>query len=229
LVATGNGAVSIEIGAVAVATGAVAVATGAVAVATGAVSPGRGARAIGCGADALKTQAEDSARLLAKVDNPEQATTVVRRQCTTAFTLLKQTMRELHSFFYLPTFPQNELSRLGLEPHSKARVEQTEPKIHAGSEIKPLTYGQVRMTCWVEESGEQRIPRDINGLMLFTRISDEPITETSALHESQRHTTHRFILNYPQELRGKTVYYSLRWEKTGALGPWSLIQSFVIP
>jgi hypothetical protein len=179
--------------------------------------------------DALKTQAASCAGLLAKVDNPEQSTIVVRRQCRTAFTLLKKTMREMHRFFYLSTFPQNELARLGLEPHSKARSEQTELKIHVGSETKPLTYGQVRMTVWVEETGEQRIPRDMDGIVLFTRISDAPIAETSELHESQRHTTHRFILNYPQELRGKTVYYSLRWEKTGALGPWSLIQSFVIP
>ncbi|MDR3325280.1 MAG: hypothetical protein LBS82_04780 [Spirochaetaceae bacterium] len=201
----------------------------------GAVETGSGTNAARWGIpapllDALKTQTASCAGLLAKTSEPEQATSVVRWQCTTAFALLKQTMRQMHRFFYLPTFPENELSRLGLEPHSKTRSEQTEPKIHAGSKVKLLTYGQVMMICWVEETGEQRIPRDMDGLMLFTRISDEPITETSELHESQRYTTHRFILDYPQELRGKTVYCSLRWESaSNVLGPWSLIGSFMIP
>jgi hypothetical protein len=181
-------------------------------------------------ATALSAQADKCFELLRKVEDPTTATSVVRKQCATAFVLLRHTMRELHAFFYLSTFPEEALARLGLTVHDDTPSAHPEPEIHVGNEFKPVAYGQVEMTIWVEESGEQRIPANMSGAVLFTQVSDTPITETSELHTSELYTTHRFVLSFPQELRGKTVYYSLRWQnKRGKRGEWSLIGSFVIP
>ncbi|MDR3324548.1 MAG: hypothetical protein LBS82_00980 [Spirochaetaceae bacterium] len=179
---------------------------------------------------ALGPQVDVCFELLRKVKDPTTATAVIRNQCATAFVLLRHTMRELHAFFYLPTFSVAALERLGLSVHDDTPTAHPEPEIHVGSEFKPVDYGQVEMTIWVEESGERRIPTNMSGAVLFTQVSDTPITETSELHTSELYTTHRFVLSFPQELRGKTVYYSLRWQnKKGKRGQWSLIGSFVIP
>jgi hypothetical protein len=179
---------------------------------------------------ALDVQSEKCVVLLRKLEDPSQSTPVVREQCATAFVLLRHIMRELHAFFYLSTFPVEALARLGLTPHDDTPSAHPKPEIHVGSEIKILAYGHVEVTIWVEESGEQRIPANMGGVVLFTRMSDTPITETSDLHESKLYTTHRFVLDFPQELRGKTVYYSLCWQNgRGNIGPYSLIGSFTIP
>ncbi|MDR3133124.1 MAG: hypothetical protein LBU42_03775 [Prevotellaceae bacterium] len=73
-------------------------------------------------------------------------------------------------------------------------------------------------------------PRGVHGAELLFTVSDTIITNHDQLLASLFDTRSPFRITFPDSQRGKTVYYSLRWQNTtGQKGPWNQIQSAVIP
>jgi peptide methionine sulfoxide reductase MsrA len=61
-------------------------------------------------------------------------------------------------------------------------------------------------------------------------ISDVPVIDTNELIRTVFDTHTPITLEFEGHDRGKTVYFALRWENTrGEKGPWSAIQSAIIP
>jgi hypothetical protein len=61
-------------------------------------------------------------------------------------------------------------------------------------------------------------------------ISDVPVVDVNELIHSAFDTRTPFSLEFQGHERGKTVYLALRWENTrGEKGPWSSVQSAIIP
>ncbi|MDR1273488.1 MAG: hypothetical protein LBK12_02965, partial [Odoribacteraceae bacterium] len=61
-------------------------------------------------------------------------------------------------------------------------------------------------------------------------ISETPVVNVDDLTHSAFDTRTPFNLEFRGEERGKAVYFCLRWENTrGEKGPWSEIQSAIIP
>jgi hypothetical protein len=73
-------------------------------------------------------------------------------------------------------------------------------------------------------------PFGVHGAELVFAISDTPITNHDDLTNSRIDTRTPFHFTFPDPQRGKTLYFSLRWENTtGEKGPWNAIQSIIIP
>jgi hypothetical protein len=73
-------------------------------------------------------------------------------------------------------------------------------------------------------------PKGQHGAEIAWVISDVPPTKWADLIHSNIDTNSPFTLEFENDQRGKTVYFALRWENTrGEKGPWSVIQSAVIP
>ncbi|MDR1182269.1 MAG: hypothetical protein LBL13_09880 [Bacteroidales bacterium] len=73
-------------------------------------------------------------------------------------------------------------------------------------------------------------PAGQHGVEIRWVISDTPIVDMSMLPNSSFDTHTPFTLEFEGHDRGKTVYFCLRWENTrGEKGPWSEIQSAIIP
>jgi hypothetical protein len=61
-------------------------------------------------------------------------------------------------------------------------------------------------------------------------LSETPPTRWEELIHSEIDTNSPFVLQFENDQRGRTIYFALRWENTrGEKGPWSEIQSAIIP
>jgi hypothetical protein len=61
-------------------------------------------------------------------------------------------------------------------------------------------------------------------------ISDTPIVNVEDLTHSTFDTHSPIVLEFKGDQRGKTLWYAARWENTrGLKGPWSPIESVIIP
>jgi hypothetical protein len=88
----------------------------------------------------------------------------------------------------------------------------------------------VRIRFWVLETERGHVPRNMNGVVLYLRVSDTPITDQEELYNTRLLTNHIAIIDFLPEQRGKMVYVACRWEnKRGVEGDWSPIQSIMIP
>jgi hypothetical protein len=73
-------------------------------------------------------------------------------------------------------------------------------------------------------------PAGQHGAEIRWMISDVPVADANELIHSSFDTRTPFNLEFGGHERGKTVYFALRWENTrGQKGPWSPIQSAIIP
>ncbi|MDR0422260.1 MAG: hypothetical protein LBH72_04530 [Proteiniphilum sp.] len=61
-------------------------------------------------------------------------------------------------------------------------------------------------------------------------LSDVPVSRWDGLTHSTVDTNSPLTLAFENDVRGKTMYYALRWENTrGEKGPWSEILNVVVP
>jgi hypothetical protein len=73
-------------------------------------------------------------------------------------------------------------------------------------------------------------PKNVHGGELKWAIIDIPPTDWSQLTNSVFDTRTPIRLVFPGELRGKVVYFAIRWENNvGEKGPWSEIYNAIIP
>jgi hypothetical protein len=73
-------------------------------------------------------------------------------------------------------------------------------------------------------------PSGVHGVEIWFAILDTPPTTTADLIHSEFSTrsSHAFI--FDENMRGKTVWFRLRWENMrGEKGPWSELYSAIIP
>jgi hypothetical protein len=134
---------------------------------------------------------------------------------------------------YLLWNPVTDIDRvaMGLPIRDKIKTPQGAPNIQVGFVLEPAEIYQVRMRFWVLETGEERVPKNMNGVMLYTLISDTPITNQEDLRFLMLLTNHLTTLSFHPADRSKTVYLACRWEgkSGGSVGEWSPVQSIVIP
>jgi hypothetical protein len=81
-----------------------------------------------------------------------------------------------------------------------------------------------------ENKLHKRKPRGQHGVELCWMVSDVPITSIDQLMHSSFTTTTDLDLGFSDGERGKHVYYAARWENSrGEKGPWSLIETALVP
>jgi hypothetical protein len=73
-------------------------------------------------------------------------------------------------------------------------------------------------------------PEGQHGAEIVSVISDTKPTEIEDLTRSSFDTNSPLILTFKESERGKTLWFAARWENTsGKKGPWSEIESTIIP
>jgi hypothetical protein len=81
-----------------------------------------------------------------------------------------------------------------------------------------------------EKKKSKAKPPGQHGAEIRWAISETPIVNAEDLTHSAFDTRTPFNLEFRGDERGQTVYFCLRWENTrGEKGPWSEIQSAIIP
>jgi hypothetical protein len=112
-------------------------------------------------------------------------------------------------------------------PHTPSPVATTYPDFDIDS-------GTIRrLSIHFYDQGNKKSkakPHGQHGAEICWIISDTPIVDMAELTNSVFDTHTPFTLDFEGHERGKTVYFCLRWENTrGEKGPWSEIQSAIVP
>jgi hypothetical protein len=133
-------------------------------------------------------------------------------------------------FLYWDPVTNADRTAMKLHNRDKTYTNQPAPTIHVGFSLEIHAIYQIKVRLWVLETNEARIPYNMNGVVVYTLVSDTPITNQEDLRTTRLVTKHIDVLSFPPEARGKTVYVACRWENAkGEEGEWSPIQSIVIP
>jgi hypothetical protein len=129
-----------------------------------------------------------------------------------------------------PPVTDVDLAALMIHLKDKIRTPSEKPTIHVGFALKIHQLYEIEIDFWVLETGKHHVPRNMNGVVLYTLVSDTPITNQADLHNTRLLTKHTNVLTFPPEQQGKMLYVACCWEnRRGVEGDWSAIQSIRIP
>ncbi|MDR1142468.1 MAG: hypothetical protein LBL62_12310, partial [Planctomycetaceae bacterium] len=179
-----------------------------------------------------------------KVANTTERSETITFQCNKAFKALVEKMRFFKSHYYLvPPLADEDLILLGLTPHSTTRTTIAPPIDQAIGRV--VFLGEHLLAVHMEPANTTTVDphRSDYGFRVYWGILSPPGTvhvgkqELTSVPVSGDELPHsRFtrrkkeIFDFPQEDRGKTVYFCIRYENAkGEPGPWGPIFSAIIP
>jgi hypothetical protein len=109
--------------------------------------------------------------------------------------------------------------------HEPAPVSQNYPWV----QVVLYLIRHLRFEFGASETSKAK-PAGQHGMELAGRVSEEKPTDIQELTLSFFDTHTPLTIAFKEDERGKTFWYAVRWENTrGEKGPWSEIQSTIIP
>jgi hypothetical protein len=126
---------------------------------------------------------------------------------------------------------QGDLELLGLPVHKTTRTPAPVASEAPASDVDTSVIGRITINFYEKGSPHKKAkPAGQHCVETVWIISDTPITRWDALIHSSVDTNSPLTLVFENDQRGQTIYFALRWENTrGEKGPWSEIQSAIIP
>jgi hypothetical protein len=115
---------------------------------------------------------------------------------------------------------------MGIPEHDTVRAPQTRP------EFSILVKDIRRLSVSFHDQGSQSRakPYGVGGAVVCWELRDTPPAGPEVLPNSLLATRSPFTLSFREEDRGKTVYIALWWQsESGGQGPWSEVQSAIVP
>jgi hypothetical protein len=180
--------------------------------------------------------------LLAKIKDPETATKVLRASCRAEVKTLTKSLQSLHKYFYLDEFPKGVLSRLGQVPRDETHSPRPKPTQYVSFEI--IVYvkdHRIFIKYRIADSttkGKGTYHAAEIRLWILPIDAPAPATAEAAGWQSFASTATPWEKTFDAEDIGKRLYIAMRWENgsTGkdgdsdeGKGPWSAIQTIIIP
>jgi hypothetical protein len=180
--------------------------------------------------------------LLAKTKDPETATKVTRAKCRSAFKQLKKKMQELRKYFYLDKFPKEDLSRLNLVSHKMENTPTPKPTQYVSFEIIVYVKDHRVVIEYRIAGGTSKSKRPYHAaelrLWILPLDAPGPVTADDPGWQSFANTATPWERTFKAEDIGKRLHIAMRWEnlstgkdgdENAGKGPWSAIQSVIIP
>jgi len=148
-----------------------------------------------------------------------------------AFSDLTRYMRILHQRkFFSPPMLDSDWLRLGLRPRDTIRTEHFEVSEMVEFELRLGEIRQILVNFWVKGAAHRAKPAGYDGAVLVWDVLDAPPPEPFALARHTMASRTPYTLEFLDEERGRTVYIAAAWQnERGIIGPWSEVQSAVIP
>jgi hypothetical protein len=132
---------------------------------------------------------------------------------------------------YNPAVTDNDREELGLTVPKHSRTPAPVATTYPDFDIDSGTIRRLTIHFYDQGSKKSKAkPEGQHGAEIRWIISDVPVVDVPELIHSSFDTHTPLTLEFAGHERGKTVYFCLCWENTrGEKGPWSEIQSAVIP
>lgn len=148
-----------------------------------------------------------------------------------AFSGLARYMRRLHGRkFFSPPMDDADYIRLGLRPHDHIRTEHVVVPELVEFEIRLRGIRELEVNFWVKGAANRAKPAGYDGAVLVWDLLDAPPERPTDMAEHTMASRTPHLLEFDETDRGKTAYFALAWQNArGIRGPWSEIQSAIVP
>jgi hypothetical protein len=131
---------------------------------------------------------------------------------------------------YNPAVTDADLAGMGLPIPDPARTPIPRPTTAPVHTVESKGILQVLLRFHFVDSQNEAIPYGYDGAVISYAVSSEPTADYPDLTTTALATKTRFHMEFPPEDRGKWLHTALQWQNDkGKRGPWSDIQSAVIP
>ncbi|MDR1274670.1 MAG: hypothetical protein LBK12_08995 [Odoribacteraceae bacterium] len=169
----------------------------------------------------------------AVADNPATQTPtaiLLRNEARAAYT--KELRQVIKSYLVNnPLVNDGDKMQMGIPIHKTTRTPAEVAKTFPGFRIDCSIIRCVIVHFYsLGEPESKAKPPGQHGAEIYWAMLPAPPASLTELVHSSIDTRTPFTLSFDENDRGKTVYLALRWENTrGEKGPWSAIQSAIIP
>jgi hypothetical protein len=181
----------------------------------------------------LVTLRDDFAQKLETAEEPATRTKLtVQAKNTARATLekkIRQVVKEYLNFNHAVTVEDRD--GLGLPIYKTTRTHTPVATTYPDFDIDSGTIRRLTIHFYDQGSKKSKAkPAGQHGAEIKWVMSDTPVVDVKDLIQSAFDTHTPFTLEFEGHERGKTVYFCLCWENTrGEKGPWSPIQSAIVP
>jgi hypothetical protein len=181
----------------------------------------------------ILTQFADYEEKFRIADDPSTHTPVAVQAKKTAHKLLEKTIREAVGEYLTRNHLLSDDDRIamGLPVHKTTQTPAPIARDAPDAEADTSVVGRVNIYVFEKGHNHKRAkPAGQHGVEVVWSIRETPPTRWDELLHSVIDTKSPCTLSFENDQRGKTLYFAVRWENTrGEKGPWSVIQSTVIP
>ena len=145
---------------------------------------------------------------------------------------LKADVRNVKNKFidYNDAVTDADRERLGLPRRDRTPTPKPKPTSRPALEVLPTNNRQHTATAINQATGKKTKPDDAYGVRFVSEIRDTPPANAEDLRYSVFRRKVVEVFDYPEESRGKKVFYAACYENAkGEAGPWSDIIEAIIP
>ena len=183
--------------------------------------------------------AEDLTALTNSFGNWGVAYTSVQKPHTPVETKEKNRVRKasekflrdfVNRFLRYPPVTDEDRDAMGVPNHDTVRTHHDYPKEQVEFGFKLKAIREIEVHFKVAGAEGKAKPEGYAGAVVIWDVLDKPPSNPEVLTRHKRASRTPFMIKFPEEERGKTVYVALCWENGKAVtGDWSAIQSAVVP
>jgi hypothetical protein len=147
------------------------------------------------------------------------------------FAALARYMRFLHGRkFFSPPMEDSDYMRLGLKPPDRVRTGHFTVTELVEYDLALRGLREIVVRFWIKGAGHRAKPTGFDGAVLAWDVRDTPPATPADLTRHALASRTPYIVTFDETARGKTVYFALAWQNgRGKRGPWSDIQSAIVP
>ncbi|MDR2417724.1 MAG: hypothetical protein LBD79_01555 [Treponema sp.] len=129
-----------------------------------------------------------------------------------------------------PAISEAQRELLGITVHDSVRTSIPPPQTRPEFNYKLLDIMRIQIEFKDQGSTSRAIPYGYSGAVFYYAIADEPITDYKLLVKTALMTRSPWTLELSPESQGKVLSGAVIWQnKKGEMGPWSEIQSIIVP
>jgi hypothetical protein len=183
----------------------------------------------------LAAQRNDFAEKLEVADEPATRTKTTIELKNEAHKALKTNIRQAVQEYLAHNHNVTNADRdnMGLPIYKTGRTPSLVPSDPPQCSAKPLLGNRVEVTFHALDENTKRSvakPAGVHGVEIAWAVLAEAPKDYEELIHSEFDTCSPYVFQFKLSDAGKILYFALRWENTrGKKGPWTTIQSIVIP
>jgi hypothetical protein len=170
------------------------------------------------------------ASLHVQADSPSKTSVIVTAKNAARKDLVEKIRAMVNFRLKNPIITDAERIELGLHVHDTKPSTIKPPHTRPELDIDVVDFRRLAVNFRDMGSKSKARPYGVNGALIKQAVLDAPPADHNALTRTVLATRTPHILEFIEEERGKTVYVVICWQnEKGELGPWSEIESAIVP